>query len=123
LGAAALLTLGCGDRPTGPEPGTLRVTLTMPTANNGLDGAILFRVSGPEVPTAAAAGATFEMFRQPLTTVTTFAVTGTLASGAEIVTLEVPDVRQSYTGTIVQVAATDYQLRGSLAGYGLSVVR
>lgn len=123
VGTAVVLGLGCGDRhPTGPVPGTLRVTVLMPAANAGLDRAILFRISAPTPPAAATATAGFQVFRQPFTTVTTFAVTGTLTPGAELLTLDVPDVRQTYTATVVQVAASDYQLRAPLVGYGVSVV-
>ncbi len=123
IAATALgLGLACGERhPTGPVAGTLRVTVSMPAGNAGFDRAILFRLTAAAPPTASTASAGFQVFRQPLTTVTTFAVTGTLTPGAELLRLDVPDVRQTYTATVVQVAASDYQLR-ALVGYGVNVV-
>ena len=114
LGAA----LGCLDN--GATPGTLQVKLTTPNARS--DGAILLTVSGPATPRSASAAQGLHLFAEPLAAVNRFAVTGALASGT-IMTVEIPDVSRAsaYTATIQQVAATNYQLRPSLAGYTLTV--
>ena len=110
--------LGCLDNSA--APGTLKVKLTTPNA--GSDGAILFTVTGPAVPLTTTAATGLRLFAQPLAATNHFAVTGSLLSGT-IMTIEVPDVSRAsaYTATIQQVAATNYQLRPSLAGYTLTV--
>lgn len=111
-------TLGCLDG--GPSSGVLQVKLSTPNA--GSDGAILFTVSGPATLRAAAAAPGLRLFAEPLAAVNHFAVTGPLPSGT-VITIEVPDVGRasSYTATIQQVAAANYQLRPNLAGYTLTV--
>lgn len=107
-----------------PVAGTLRVRLTMPAASSGLDAAILFTVAGPTPPVSAAAGTGLREFHEPLAATTKYAVTGTLTSGATILTFRVDDVRQRHTATIQQVAmSSGYQLRTSLNGYSLLVTR
>ena len=64
------------DAGTGPVAGVLTVSLTTPNA--GADGAIQFRVIGPQALTSVTAGPGLRVFSQPLTTVTRLAVTGTL---------------------------------------------
>ena len=126
LGAVVALVLApaCKDGPSGPVAGTLNVKITMPQGSSGNDGAILFTVTGPAVPASAAAGAGFQAYSQsPLALTTKHVVTGTLTTGATILTFNVDDVRQRYTATIQQVAASGYQLRASLTGYTLSVTR
>ena len=125
LGAALVLLAAssCDRGPSGPVAGTLKVKITMPQGSSGNDGAILFTVTGPAVPASAAAGAGFQAYSQPLTQTTKHVVTGTLATGATILTFAVDDVRQSYTATIQQVAATNYALRTALTGYSLAVTR
>ena len=121
LAFALTAALSCGDDPTGPKPGTLEVRLSTPNA--GLDGAILFTVSGPAAPTTVAPAAGLRVFYDSLAATTTFAVTGTLRTGA-LVRIEVEDVGRvgAYHATIQQVAASDYALR-PLAGYSLTVAR
>jgi len=125
LGAAVGLVLApaCKDGPSGPVAGTLNVKITMPQGSSGNDGAILFTVTGPAVPASVAAGAGFQAYSQTLALTTKHVVTGTLTMGATILTFNVDDVRQRYTATIQQVAASGYQLRASLTGYTLSVTR
>jgi hypothetical protein len=51
-------------------------------------------------------------------------VTGTLTTGSTILTLTVDDIYKTYRATIVEVAASNYQLRSPpLTGYALTVVR
>ena len=109
----------CSDGGTGPVAGLLTVTLATP--NPGADGAILFRVSGPQALTSVAAGPGLRVFSQSLSTSTRFAVTGTLTNGA-LVTIGVADTRSAaqYTAIVQGVAAPDFQLR-SLTGYSLTV--
>ncbi len=108
----------CSDG-TGPVAGVLTVSLATP--NPGADGAILFRVSGPQALTSVAAGPGLRVFAAPLSLSTRLAVTGTLTNGA-LVTIGVADTRSAgrYTATVQSVAAPDFQLR-SLTGYSLTV--
>jgi hypothetical protein len=108
----------CSDG-TGPVAGVLTVSLATP--NPGADGAILFRVSGPQALTSVAAGPGLRVFSQSLSTSTRLAVTGTLTNGA-LVTIGVADTRNAaqYTAIVQSVAAPDFQLR-SLTGYSLTV--
>src|SRR5439155_491502 len=70
----------CGDGGSGPVAGVLTVSLATPNA--GADGAILFSVSGPQALSSVTAGPGLRVFAQPLSTLTRFAVTGTLTNGA-----------------------------------------
>ncbi|MGH7753692.1 MAG: hypothetical protein ACREN5_12825 [Gemmatimonadales bacterium] len=124
IGALALLLglgLACGEDPVNPPmPGTVRVVLTTP--NTG-DGAILFVVTGPATPSAAAVpgGSGLRVFpAASLGTTTRFIVTGPLAAGA-ILTLDVPDVNGTYTASVLEVAQTGTYALRSLIGYSLSV--
>jgi hypothetical protein len=111
-------TGSCSDG-TGPVAGVLTVSLATP--NPGADGAILFRVSGPQALTSVAAGPGLRVFATPLSLSTRLAVTGTLTNGA-LVTIGVADTRNAaqYSATVQSVAAPDFQLR-SLTGYHLTV--
>jgi len=97
------------------------LTVSLATPNAGADGAILFSVSGPQALSSVTAGPGLRVFAQPLSTLTRFAVTGTLTNGA-VVTIGVVDTRNvaQYRATVQAVAALDFQLR-SLAGYSLTV--
>ena len=108
-----------GDGGTGPVAGVLTVSLATPNA--GADGAILFSVSGPQALTSVTAGSGLRVFAQPLSTLTRFAVTGTLTNGA-VVTIGVADTRNvaQYRATVQAVAAADFQLR-PLTGYSLTI--
>jgi len=120
-----VLALGWGagscssDGGTGPVAGVLTVSLATP--NPGADGAILFRVSGPQALTSVVAGPGLRVFSPPLSASTHFAVTGTLTNGA-LVTIGVADTRNAaqYTAIVQSVAAPDFQLR-PLSGYSLTV--
>ena len=109
----------CSDGGTGPVAGLLTVSLATP--NPGADGAILFRVSGPQALTSVVAGPGLRVFSPPLSASTHFAVTGTLTNGA-LVTIGVADTRNAaqYTAIVQSVAAPDFQLR-PLSGYSLTV--
>lgn len=121
LGAALLAAgLSCRDG-TGPEPGQLRLLVSVPVANDGLDGAILFTITGPAAPSAITPTAGFRAFTTTPSLTTTVALTGTLSNAATILLVDVPDVNAVYNATIRQVAAAaDYQLR-SLQGYSLTL--
>lgn len=114
----------CSDS-SGPVGGTLKVHLTMPSANSGLDGALLLTVKGPVQLSSARAGSGLRMFYQAFGTDSTrFAVTGTLSNDTDILLIGVEDVRpaKDYTARVDQVAATaGYALRASLTGYNLEV--
>jgi len=107
------------DGGTGPVAGVLTVALATP--NPGGDGAILFRLSGPQVLTSVTAGPGLRVFSQALSLSTRVAVTGTLTNGA-VVMIGVADTRKAaqYTATVQAVAAQDFQLR-PLTGYSLTV--
>jgi hypothetical protein len=121
--AAMLLGSSCGKDPSGPQGGTLRVQLTMPAANNGLDRAILLTITGPAAPLSIAAGSGMKIYHQPLAGTMRVAVTGSLSNGATLATIQVSDLNASYGVIVHQIAqATTYQLR-SPAGYSGAVVR
>ena len=127
VAVAACVTLGvnCGDGgpPTQSGPGTLLVRLTAPTAN--ADSAIEFTITGPAPLTSVTAGTGLRLFQQPLGGTTTgFALTGSLANGAIILTIGVPDVGafSQYSGSIQGVAQANHQLR-VLNGYALALTR
>ena len=109
----------CSDGGTGPVAGVLTVSLATPNA--GADGAILFRVFGPQALTSVTAGSGLRVFAQSLSTSTRFAVTGTLTNGA-LLTIGVADTRNAaqYSAIVQGVAAPDFQLR-PLSGYSLTV--
>lgn len=109
------------ESPIGVVAGVLNVEFATP--NSGADGAIVITVTGPAPLTSADPASGLRLFSQPLGTTTRFALTGTLTNGA-LLTIGVADVRQaaSYTATVHQVAAANFQLR-SLAGYSLTVSR
>jgi hypothetical protein len=123
---AACVTLGvnCGDDPpTVSGPGMLLVRLTAPAAN--ADSAIEFTITGPAPLISVTAGTGLRLFQQPLGGTTTgFALTGSLANGATILTIGVPDVGafSQYSGSIQGVAQANYQLR-VLNGYALALTR
>jgi len=123
--AALIGTLAaCGGGGTGPVAGILKVKLAT-TPNSGLDGAVLLTVTGPVIPTGAAAQAGFRLFGTPVATTNKFAVTGTLSTGAILFTIDVPDINKvsQYSATIQQVAASsNYALR-TLGGYSLTVTK
>ena len=119
----ALGGAGSCSESAGPVAGVLMVSLTTPNPN--ADGAILLTVTGPSALTSAAvpSASGLQLFSQPLSTTTSFAVTGTLTNTA-ILTIGVADVSKSsqYTATIQSVAAVDFQLR-PLNGYSLKVAQ
>lgn len=125
IGAGVVVVgLSCGgDGPVDTGPGELKVRLTAPATN--ADSAIVFTITGPAPLTSATVGTGLRLFQQPLGgTTTRFALTGSLAHGAFILTIGVPDVGafSQYSGAVDGVAQANYQLR-PLAGYALAVMR
>ena len=126
LGILALMCLGVscgGDGPTNSGPGVLKIRLTSPAAN--ADSAIVFTIVGPAALTSATPGTGLRLFQQPLGgTSTRFALTGSMTTGATILTIGVSDIGalSQYVGSVDGVAQANYQLR-SLAGYALAVTR
>jgi hypothetical protein len=123
--ATVLLAAGScgGDTPTQTGPGTLKVKLTSPAAN--ADSAIMITITGPAAPTSATAGAGLRLFQSSISATTTrYALTGLLANGATILTINVADVSAfaQYNGTVDGVARANYQLR-SLSGYAIALTR
>jgi hypothetical protein len=119
--AAIGVAVACSSQ--SPEPGTLSVRLQDPNA--ALDGAILFTLTGPSVPTSPAGVAGDTLWGGPFSgTTNKFVLTGTIQSGV-VLTFGVPDVNAAnqYAATMNQVAASgDYSLR-SLSSYSLTVTR
>ena len=123
--AALIATLAaCGGGSTGPVAGLLKVKLAT-TPNSGLDGAILLTVTGPVVPTGATQQVGFRLFGTPAATTNKFAVTGTLATGSILFTIDVPDINKvsQYSATIQQVAASSNFALRTLGGYSLTVTK
>jgi len=124
--AGVLLTgLSCGgDGGTDSGPGVIKVKLTAPAAN--ADSAILITITGPAAPTSATAGTGLRVFSDPGASGTTrrYALTGRIANGATILTINVPDVGAftQYHGSVDGVSQDNYQLR-SLSGYALALTR
>lgn len=116
LGAA----LSCGE-PSGPKAGLLKISLATPFS--GSDGAVLLTVTGPAPLTSLTASPGLRAFTDTLGVSTKVVVTGVLLNGviAEIGVEDVGAVAQ-YSATLVQAAASTYQLRAT-AGYSLSVIR
>jgi hypothetical protein len=115
--AAVVVMLACSKSPTGPQPGTLSVQLQNP--NSGLDGAILFTLTGPNPVSDVVAGAGDTLWSTDFSGNTSrVLLTGTIKSGV-ILSFDVPDVNvpDQYGVTINQVASSsDYSLR-SLVNY------
>lgn len=115
---ALLVACGDGDDISGPVPGTLVVSLATPHAD---DGAMLVRLTGPEITNVTAADANLYLYAVgtgPLTVV----LVGDLAAG-DLLELRVPDVGDvgAYSATVLEVAARSNDLRASLGGYALTV--
>ena len=118
--------LSCGSGPTASGPGVLKVRLTSPPANSGLDSAVVITIRGPAALTSATAGTGLRLFQQPLGgTTTRFALTGLLTNGATILTIGVADLGagSQYNGTVDAVAMPSFQVRTQLGGYALAVTR
>lgn len=120
-------TVSCGDDDNGstgpddPVAGTLTMSLTTPNAD---DGALVLRLEGPDMTQVGlAAPALYLRFLEDQSGVTAVLV-GDVSEGA-LLTFRVPDVERvgSYSATPVEVADRANALRGSLAGYTLTVAR
>lgn len=126
LVAAALLAtaVACSKDSTGPVAGLLKVKLAA-TPNSGLDGAVLLSLTGPVIPTGAAAQTGFRLFGTPTATTNTYAVTGTLSTGSILFTIDVPDINKfrQYSATVQQVAASSNFALRSTSGYTLTVTK
>lgn len=123
VAGVTLVGLSCGDGPTDTGPGLLKVRLTSPPAN--ADSAIVLTIAGPAPLTSVTVGTGLRLFQQPLGgTTTRFALTGSLANGATILTIGVADIGafSQYSGSVDGVAQANYQLR-LLAGYALAITR
>lgn len=126
LAMVAVVSAGtaCSNEPTSsaPQPGTLVLRLTTPHTD---DGAVLFKVSGPPIDTAVAVDASLRLFTaRPDGSTVVGAVVGVVDNGT-VVTLQVRDVglAAGYTAQVLEVADRQNALRGSLAGYALTVAR
>jgi hypothetical protein len=123
LTGALLTGVSCGGGDsTGSGPGTLKVRLTAPAAN--ADSAIVITITGPAAPTSATAAIGLRLFQSSAGTTTHYVLVGSLANGAAILTIGVPDVSafSQYHGTVDGVAQANYQVR-LLNGYALALTR
>ena len=115
--AAVVAMLACSKSPTGPQAGTLSIQLQSP--NSGLDGAMIFTLTGPNPVTNVVAAAGDTLWSTDFSGNTSrVLLTGSIRSGV-ILTFDVPDVNvpDQYNVTINQVASSsDYSLR-SLVSY------
>jgi len=120
-------TVACGDDDNGstgpddPVAGTLTLSLVTPHAD---DGALLLRLEGPDMTQVGlAAGTLYLRFLEDQAGLTAVFV-GDVTSG-DMLTFRVPDVSRvgSYSATLLEVADRANALRGSLAGYTLTVAR
>jgi hypothetical protein len=130
--AATLLLLvvvsGCAADQVGaprvPEPGTLVVSLSAPTADVG---AVLIRLEGPEIKQAEPADSAYRMFVQETDSAggaTHLAIIGTRLNGP-LVVFAVPDVSQeaAYSATIMSVADHGNRLIEETSPYRLKLGR
>ena len=115
--AAVVAVLACSKSPTAPQAGTLSIQLQSP--NSGLDGAMIFTLTGPNPVTNVVAAAGDTLWSTDFSGNTSrVLLTGSIRSGV-ILTFDVPDVNvpDQYNVTINQVASSsDYSLR-SLVSY------
>jgi hypothetical protein len=118
--AAALFALGCGsDGPAGPVPGPLRVVLTSPNTD---DGAVMFQVIGVVDSVTVPAGLTLYQ-SVPGPNAIRAIVSGSIASGSNLLTLHVADVGKtsSYLTQLLQVAARATWAQRPTGGYTIQV--
>jgi hypothetical protein len=127
LVAAVALGLMAGvaceeDGVTGPFPGTVVVTLTTPHAD---DGALLLTISGGGITGPESLASSNLLFYRALDTSSmNLAIVGNVVSGP-LLSFEVPDIGRAaeYTVTLIEVADEENELRESLVGYELTLVR
>lgn len=120
LAVGALLVLhSCGGEPTGPRAGTLFVELATPNAD---DGAVRVRVAGPGISDPAPASG-YQLYHRLLPTGALEAVVvGNIATG-RLLSFRVPDVRERYAASILEVATGSNALREPPTGYTAQVRR
>lgn len=112
---------GPGGTEPEPTPGTLFVRLVTP----GVEGAVQFEFDSPDVPSLTVAGIGFQLYQLPVPGdpgAIRAVVVGNVLTGP-LVRFAVPDVNRAdlYRATLVEVADPQNRLRGSLAGYSLTV--
>jgi hypothetical protein len=123
IAAALTLAIACGDDgpggPTGPISGTLALNLTTPNAD---DAALVLRLTGPGITQVSASDPSTYLYSSQDGATLTAVIVGDLQNGS-VLRFRVPDVNavSSHSGTVLEVADEANALRGSLAGYGLSV--
>lgn len=123
LGAAlaVLAGAGCsGDDATGPEPGTLALTLASPHAD---DAALVVSVNGPGIEAVEAATDRVYIHVVDEGTARTVVVVAEALAPGVILRVSVPDIGavDGYTATLLQAADTANALRASLDGYSLTI--
>jgi hypothetical protein len=119
LGALVALS-GCKDTPTGPKPGSLTVSLTVPGSD---DRAIVITVSGPEaIGAVESANPAYVVHSRVTGNTARIAVFGNLASGPAV-RVAVPDLRKAleYTVALGDVAAWTNLVRDPTTGYSATI--
>lgn len=121
--AALAAGWGCSDDgPTEPKavPGSLRLQLTTPYAD---DGAIMVEIRGPDIDQLAAANSAHLMYSRASGSVVRVVVVGDLRSTG-LLEFHVPDVRAigDYTAQVIEVADRANALRSRLAEYELLII-
>jgi hypothetical protein len=119
--AALALAGACRDDPTAGVPRIGRLTVRLTTPNTD-DGAMTFEVTGAPIDSVVVANPSLVLFTRRNGATIVGAVAGALAGGA-VVTLYVPDggAAAGYSARVLEVADRQDLLRGSLAGYALTV--
>lgn len=115
---AIALLAACADEGPVSGPGTMTATLRSP---NGSEGAAVIQLVGDGVGAITAVGAT-EVYGNP-SDGTTRVVLVNRAGGTLSFQVAVADTTQPPSWVIQEVAGPDDELRASLTGYGLEIVR
>lgn len=123
---AVLIGAACtGDSTgTGKPVGSGTLLLQLSTTHTD-DGAVLFELTGPAIDTIEAVNASLRLFtRRTSDSTIVGAVVGDIAAGS-VAILRVPaaGATAAHTVRVLDVADRQNVLRGSLAGYAMTVIR
>ena len=124
IAALVLVAPACSDSTAPPEPGEIVVRLVSPNTGDAAAVVTLTAPSGVTLADFQPGSSELAVFHRTTGTTTRIAVFGPLANGA-VARFMVPDMRDAsrYIVQLVEVADETNALRGSLAGYSVSVVR
>lgn len=121
LAVSLFAVAACTDYATDVRvPGTLRVQLHTPRAD---DGAVLFEVSGPSIENVTAGNGSLELFTRHTAGDTIIgAIVGTPGNGTvAMLHVSYGASAGAYTARVLEVADREDRLRASLAGYSLTL--